>query len=167
MRFLKIMLISIFFTWSASLCAQLKLSLKQAIQDSWNNRKNIQAGKLDINIQQLKTDALLKKYGPQVNLEYNYQLNPILQSSIVPVGKFNPSLPDNATERIQFGTTWSQFAGATITQPLVNSNTAKQITENRLQQKIASATQAQTTYDLAYDVAKAYINIYLQQQSIQ
>jgi outer membrane protein len=142
------------------------LTLSKAINSAFSNRKNIEAGKIDVQIQQLLTKALYKKFGPQVSAEYNYNYNPILQSSIIPVGKFNSSLPPDATANIQFGTTWSQSAGITAIQPLFDATIKKQINESRLQEKISSATQAQSQYELAYDVAEAYINTWLQQQQI-
>lgn len=146
--------------------AQKTTSLSQAINAAFNNRKFIQAGKIDITIQQLKTKVLNKKYGPQLHIDYNYNYNPILQSSIIPVGKFNSALPIDATERIQFGTTWSQFAGITATQPLYDATIKRQINESRLQERISNAFQAQTEYELGYEVSKAYINIWLQEQEI-
>ncbi len=146
--------------------AQSTITLSRAINTAFSNRKNIQAGKIDVAIQQLKTKALYRKYGPQASVEYNYNFNPILQSSIIPVGIFNPALPSDATERIQFGTRWSQTAGVTATQPLFDATISKQINENRLLEKISKASQAQTEYELAYEVSKAYINVWLQQQQI-
>jgi len=150
----------------AKVAAQQTMSLSQAINAAFSNRKNMEAGKIDITIQQLKTKALYKQYGPQVSAEYNYNYNPILQSSIIPVGKFNPALPTDATATLQFGTTWSQSAGITASQPLFDATIKKQINESRLQEKISTASQAQTAYELAYEVSKAYINIWLQQQQI-
>jgi len=147
--------------------AQTTTTLSQAIQSALSNRKNIQAGKMDITIQQLKTKALYKKYGPQVSAEYSYNYNPILQSSIIPVGVFNPALPADATDRIQFGTTWAQTAGITASQPLFDASIKKQINENRLQEKISGAAQAQTEYELAYEVAKTYLTIWLQEEQIK
>jgi len=146
--------------------AQSTITLPQAINAAFSNRKNIQAGKMDIAIQQLKTKALYRKYGPQASAEYNYNYNPILQSSVVPVGKFNPALPSDATATIQFGTIWSQSAGISATQTLFDANIRKQINENRLQEKISRASQAQTEYELAYEVSKSYVNIWLQEQQI-
>ena len=150
----------------AKVAAQQTTSLSQAINAAFSNRKNMEAGKIDITIQQLKTKALYKQYGPQVSAEYNYNYNPILQSSIIPVGKFNPALPTDATATLQFGTTWSQSAGITASQPLFDATIKKQINESRLQEKISTASQAQTAYELAYEVSKAYINVWLQQQQI-
>ena len=159
------LLISAAFTIQAN--AQSTTTLSQAIHDAWGNRKNIQAGRLNNDIQALQTAALHKKYYPEVSLDYSYQYNPILQSSILPIGKFNPELPPNATERVQFGTTWSQAAGATVLQPLMDFSIKRQIAESHLQEKISGATQAQAEYELAYQVTKAYINIAVQQQQIR
>jgi outer membrane protein len=150
----------------ANASSQSTITLSQAINAAFSNRKNIQAGKIDIAIQQLKTKALYKKYGPQVSAEYNYNYNPILQSSIIPVGKFNPALPSDATATVQFGTTWSQSAGINATQPLFDASLKKQLNENRLQEKISITSLAQTEYELAYEVSKSYINIWLKQQQI-
>jgi outer membrane protein len=159
-------LLIILFLIVGRVSAQSTTTLSQAINSALSNRKNIQAGKIDVQIQQLKTKGLYKKFGPQVSVEYNYNYNPVLQSSILPVGKFNPALPSDATENIKFGTTWSQSAGITATQPLFDATIKKQIKESRLQEKISNAAQSQTEYDLAYEVSKAFINIYLQQQQI-
>lgn len=150
----------------ANMSAQPTITLAEAINAAFSNRSNIQAGKMDIEIQQLKTKALYKKYGPQVSVEYDYTYNPILQSSVIPVGIFNSSLPPDATANVQFGTTWSQSAGITATQPLFDATLKKQINENRLQEKIMRASQAQTEYELAYEVSKSYVNIWLQEQQI-
>ena len=150
----------------ANMSAQPTITLAEAINAAFSNRSNIQAGKMDIEIQQLKTKALYKKYGPQVSVEYEYTYNPILQSSVIPVGIFNSSLPADATANVQCGSTWSQSAGITATQPLFDASLKKQINENRLQEKIMRASQAQTEYELAYEVSKSYVNIWLQEQQI-
>ena len=147
--------------------SQNKITLSQAINSAWANRKNIQAGKLDIAIRKLQTAALLKKYWPQLSIEYNYLFNPILQTSILPIGIFNPSFPIDATKAIQFGTKWSQSADLILMQPLIDQTVKAQLKESALQEKITSASQAQTEYELAYTVAKAYVDICLQERQIQ
>ena len=143
------------------------ITLKQAITGALANRKNIQAGKMDIAIRKLQTEALWRKYWPQVSAEYQYIYNPILQTSILPIGVFNPAYPINATKNVQFGTKWQQTAGLTILQPLLDISIVRLKNEAELQEKISAATQAQTEYDLAYTVAQAYANIGLQQEAIK
>jgi outer membrane protein TolC len=146
--------------------AQKVLTLTEAINSAFSNRKNIQAGKTNFAIQKLQTQILYKKYWPQINIEYNYLYNPILQTSILPIGIFNPSYPPDATKSIQFGTKWSQTAGLTVNQPLLDQAIWRQINEAKLQERIAVATQAQSEYELAYIVTQSYIEISLQQAKI-
>ena len=124
--------------------AQTPLLLKQAIVSALANRKNIQAGKMDIAIRRLQTEALLKKYWPQVSLDYNYLFNPILQTSILPIGVFNPNYPIDATKSVQFGTKWTQAAGLTVTQPLLDLSIARSKSEAELQEKITAASRVGT-----------------------
>ena len=152
---------------TVSTTAQTTLTLSQAINNAFLNRKNIQAGKSDQIIRKLQTDALYRKYWPQVSLEYNYLYNPILQTSILPIGLFNPTYPADAMKNIQFGTKWSQAAGITLNQPLIDVSVNRQINEAKLQQRIAAVTQEQTEYELAYTVAQVYIDISLQQTKIR
>lgn len=147
--------------------AQNKLTLSQAINNAFVNRKNIQAGKSNLLIQKLQTEKLYSKYWPQVAVEYNYLYNPILQTSILPIGIFNPSYPPDATKNVQFGTRWSQSAGLTVTQPLVDLSIRKQINEAKLQEQITAASQSQSEYELAYTVAQTYIDISLQEAKIK
>jgi outer membrane protein len=147
--------------------AQETLTLSQAINNAIANRKNIQAGKSDQIIRKLQTGALYRKYWPQVNVEYTYLYNPILQTSILPIGVFNPSYPADATKSIQFGTKWSQTAGLTLNQPLIDVSINRQINEAKLQERITAASQAQTEYELAYAVAQVYFDINLQETKIR
>ena len=151
---------------SVQLFAQNILTVDQAINSAWANRKNIQAGKWDLSIRKLQTTALLKKYGPQVSFEYTYLFNPVLQTSILPIGIFNSNYPPDATKALQFGTTWTQSADLVLLQPLLDASIKRQIKEFELQEKITASSQAQTEYDLAYTVAQTYLNICLQEQQI-
>ena len=146
---------------------QNALTLKQAINNGFSNRKNILAGKSDLLIRKLQTAALYKKYWPQISVEYTYLYNPILQTSILPIGIFNSAYPANATMNVKFGTTWSQTAGATVVQPLIDLSIQRSIHEAQLQERITAASQAQSEYELAFTIAQTYINISLQEIKIK
>lgn len=143
--------------------AQTTLTLSQAIVNGLGNKNNILAGKLDVTISNLQTKALYRKYYPQLSAEYQYLYNPILQTSILPIGIFNPSYPVDATKSVQFGTKWTQTAGLTAMLPLFDLSIQKHINEAKLQERIAALSQQQSEYDLAYTVAQAYIDIYLEE----
>lgn len=147
--------------------AQNAITLSQAINNGFANKKNIAAGKLDITISNLQTKALYQKYLPQVSVEYQYLYNPILQTSILPIGVFNPNYPIDATKSVQFGTKWTQSAGITATLPLVDLSIQRHINEAKLLQKVSAFAQAQSEYELAYSIAQTYIDIYLQEAKIK
>ena len=152
---------------SGSAGAQETLTLSQAIQKGFLNRKSIQAGRSDEIISRLQTKALYRRYWPQADIEYNYLYNPILQTSILPIGIFNPAYSADATKSIQFGTKWSQTAGLYVNLPLLDLSISRQIHEAKLQERIAATGQAQTEYELAYTVAQTYIDILIQQSRIR
>lgn len=152
--------------WPLWAWGQQKLTIKDAIISALANKKQIQAGKWDSQICQLQTNALYHKYWPQVTVGYNYLYNPILQTSILPIGIFNPAYPVDATRSVQFGTRWSQTAGVTVYQPILDVSVGRQISEARVQERIAEARQAQTEYELAYSVAQVYTDIQLQETKI-
>ena len=147
--------------------AQTTITLSQAINSGLANKKNILAGKLDVTISNLQTKALRQKYLPQVSAEYTYFYNPILQTSILPIGVFNPNYPADATKSVQFGTKWTQSAGLNATQPLLDLSIQRHINEAKLQERISTLSQEQTEYDLAYTIAQAYVDVYLQEAKIK
>lgn len=160
-------LIMIIMTLAIPTTAQNMLTLKQAINNGFHDRKNIQSGKSDLVIRKLQTDELYRKYFPQVSAEYTYLYNPILQTSILPIGVFNPSYPADATKSVQLGTKWSQTAGLTANQPLLDLSIQRCIDEAKLQELITSASQEQSEYELAYTIAQTYITISLQESKIK
>ena len=162
-----VQLIAALLLLSVQMMAQSTLTLDQSINAALKNRKNIQAGKLDVSIRKLQTEALLKKYWPQLSFEYSYLYNPILQTSILPIGMFNANFPPDAMKAIQFGTNWTQSADLVVQQPLIDVSIKRQVKEFELQEKISASSQAQTEYDLAYTVAQTYLNIGLQEKQIQ
>lgn len=147
--------------------AQNAITLKQAINNGLSNRKNINAGKLDIDIRKLQTQTLYRKYLPQISAEYTYLYNPILQTSILPIGIFNPTFPLDATKSVQFGTKWSQSIGMTVYQPLLDVSVKRNINVAKLQERITNASQAQTEYEIVATITQTYIDIILQKTKLK
>lgn len=164
---LHIILYLLLLLLSANANAQNTITLSQAIKNGLGNKQNITAGKLDITISKLQTQSLYRKYWPQVSAEYTYLYNPILQTSILPIGVFNSTYPADATKSIQFGTKWAQSAGLTAILPLLDISIQRHINEAKLQEQLAAFSQEQTENELAYTIAKTYIDIYLQESKIK
>lgn len=153
--------------FSNPVAAQNVLTLKQAINNGFLNRKNILAGRTDMAVRQLQTEALYIKYWPRISAEYTYLYNPILQTSILPIGIFNPSYPPDAVQSVQFGTKWTQTAGISLNQPLLDLSIQRSIHEAKLQERITAASQSQTEYELASTVAETYFDICMQESKIR
>ncbi len=159
--------IVVLMLFAISTNAQTIITLSQAINNGLTNKKNITASKLNLRISNLQMQALYQKYLPQISAEYNYLYNPILQTSILPIGIFNPNYPIDATTNVKFGTTWTQSAGLTANLPLLDLSIKRKINEAKLQERIAALSQAQSEYELAYTIAQTYIDIYLQNAKIK
>ncbi|MCC7030343.1 MAG: TolC family protein [Chitinophagaceae bacterium] len=147
--------------------AQSSITLSQAISSGLANRKTILAGKLDAALSRLQTKALYRQYFPQVSAQYQYLYNPILQTSILPIGVFNPAYPADATKSVQFGTKWTQSAGLTATFPIVDLSIQRSIDEARLQERILAFSQEQSEYEFAFSIAQTYIDIYLDEAKMR
>ncbi len=165
--YLLLIIITVFLLPSKVATAQIKITLSQAINNGLANKKNILAGKLDATISNLQTKALYQKYLPQLSAEYQYLYNPILQTSILPIGMFNASYPIDATKSVQFGTKWTQSAGLTATLPLFDLSIQRHINESKLKEQISALSQEQVEYELAYTIAQIYIDIYLQEAKMK
>jgi len=161
------MVIFLILLSNRNVTAQRIITLPQAIQSGIANKKIISAGKFNATLSKLQTQAIYRKYWPQLSAEYTYMYNPILQTSILPIGIFNPSYPIDATKNVKFGTTWTQSAGLNAIQPIFEPSIRRHIHEAKLQERITSLTQDQSEYDLAYTIAQNYIAIYLQESNIK
>ncbi|MFC5407712.1 TolC family protein [Larkinella bovis] len=145
--------------------AQTPLSLDSCIRVALKNRASIKALSQDQLLAALKTADLRAKYWPQVSLNYNYRYNPIIQTSIVPVGQFFQPATDEV-RAIRFGTPWQQNAGATVYQPLWDASIASQVAESKIQDRLKQLDRENAENELRYEVVKTYANIWLNQTRI-
>ncbi len=152
---------------SMDINAQNTITLSQAIRNGLASKNNIAVRKLELAMNKLQTQALYCKYWPELSAEYNYLYNPILQTSILPIGIFNPAYPPDATKSVRFGTKWTQSAGLTANQPLFDLSIKRKINESKLQEKITALSQEQSEYELSFTIAQAYIDIYLTEAKIK
>lgn len=159
--------LAVLIMFSIAATAQNTITLSQAINSGLSNKKNIVSAKLALTISQLQTKELYQKYWPQVTAEYQYLYNPILQTSILPIGVFNPSYPIDATKSVQFGTKWTQSAGLTATLPLMDLSIQRHVNEAKLQERISALSQEQSENELAFSIAQTYITIYLEEAKIK
>lgn len=141
--------------------AQNMLTLKKAVENALTRNKNMISGRVETDIRIQQTKALYRHYMPRVSAEYSYVFNPILPTSILPIGVFNPNFPPDATQSVRFGTTWSQTAGVNAEQSLLDFSTKRKIQEARVSEKISMASNKESSYELVADILNSYVNVYI------
>jgi outer membrane protein len=143
---------------SLDLHAQATLSLDSCITIALKNRANIKSLSQEQLLAAVKTADLKAKYWPQVSLNYDYRYNPIIPTSIIPIGQFYPQ-PTNEVRAMRFGTTWQQNAGVTVYQPLWDASVASQVAESKIQDRLKQLDLENAENELRYEVVKTYANI--------
>ena len=154
-------LIIYLFTGTPPARAQEILTLKKALEKGLASNKSLLSGTLEQEKLKLKTKELQRGYQPTLLAEYNYQYNPVLPTSILPIGVFNPNFPPDATQSVRFGTSWSQTAGLSLDQPLLDFSIKRKIEEARLAEKITSASNDEKAYEWAHAIVSSYIQLYI------
>lgn len=132
------------------------LTLPDAIQLALENKPGLKTFDLDAQLVAAKTEVLKLKRQPQVSAAVDVQLNPVLQTSVIPVGVFNPALGSDATATVRFGTLWQNAAGITAVQTLYDPSIAAQIREQEFQKQLIAADREITAADLRLEVASAF-----------
>ena len=144
---------------SINLHAQAILSLDSCVSMAIENRASIRSHAQDQLIAALKTADLKAKYWPQISLNYDYRYNPIIQTSIIPIGQFYPEATSEV-RAMRFGTTWQQNAGATIYQPLWDASIASQVAESKIQDRLKQLDQQNVNYvQLVLELIKNELNV--------
>ncbi len=150
---------------SVTTYAQTPLSLDSCMHHALRNRASIKSLSQDQLVAALKTKDLKAKYWPQISINYDYRYNPVIPTSIVPIGQFNPT-PTSEVRGIRFGTKWQQNAGATVYQPLWDATIASQVAESKIQDRLKQLDQENAENELRYEVIKTYAEICLNQTKI-
>lgn len=142
-------------------------SLEKAIDEAQKNRKKITSLETEYKINQLKTKELNAKYLPRVSLNYNYQYNPIIATSVLPADAFNYGASSGDMIPVKLGANYSQSAGVLLQQPLLDISISKLITEAKLQEKLASLNEKEARLELTYEVSKVYFYILVAQEQVK
>ncbi|OXB20214.1 hypothetical protein B0A80_19290 [Flavobacterium tructae] len=154
--FIGCLLLSGFFKMNAQ---STVWTLDKAIEAAQKNRKIVASLEKEYKINQLKTKELNAKYLPRVALNYNYQYNPIIATSVLPAEAFNSHQASEGMIPVKLGANYSQSAGLLLQQPLLDMAISKLIAESKLQEKLAALSENEAKLELTYEVSKVYLNI--------
>lgn len=151
-------LLTISFTASAQKDAEsLALSFDNAIKEALRNNPELRIRELNykMSVEQLKESKL--QLVPQIYGRYDIRHNIIIPSTLVPVGKFNPSLPPDETVPIKFGTSWYSGAGLFASVSLFDPSIIGDIREKNASVALSELERKITEKDLEYQAGRAYI----------
>lgn len=142
-----------------------QLNADSCIAAAQRNKNSLKAVKQDQVIATLKTKEINAKYWPQLSLAYEYRYNPIIQTSILPIGQFSAT-PTDEKRAIQFGTAWQQSAGATLYQPLIDATIRSLAAESKLNERLKSTETAAANRALKYEALTTFAAICQKQRQI-
>ncbi|TPG36214.1 TolC family protein [Flavobacterium pectinovorum] len=142
-------------------------TLNKAIEEAQKNRKLLASLETESKINRLKTKELNAKYLPRVSLNYNYQYNPIIATSVLPASAFNSGKYSDGMIPIKLGANYTQNTGVLLQQPLLDISISKLITEYKLQEKLAGLNEKEARIELVYEVSKVYFNTLVAQEQVK
>ncbi len=142
-----------------------QLNADSCIAAALRNKNSLKSIKQDQVIANLKTKEINAKYWPQLSLAYEYRYNPIIQTSILPIGQFNAT-PTDEKRAVQFGTAWQQSAGATLYQPLIDATINSMAAESKLNERLKNMETTAANRALKYEALSTFTNICQKQRQI-
>lgn len=157
----------IFFGMLLSLSARSQsISLTYCYDQAMKHQAILRVNQAAVLNASLKVEELRARFWPQISAAYDYRYNPILQSSIIPVGLFNTSAPSDKTIAVKFGTTWNQTAGVTVLQPLFDFAVKANRQELQAQERIEKNKLQQQIQSLQYQLLDSYVKILLHEKEL-
>lgn len=136
---------------------QLPLTYEKAIQIGLQNNKQLQAQRLNIQLQEVEAEKNKSRQLPTVTGSYDFRYNTQLQTSVIPANAF-PTQPGQEAQdrRIQFGTRFNHTLAVNVNQPIYqpNNHSDREVTtQNRL---IEQQSLQKTESELRLSIAQAY-----------
>lgn len=147
--------------------AQQSLSLDEAVCRTLAHKPSLQVLRLQTRQQQLSEKEAQARWWPEISFAYNYRYNPVIPTTIIPVGQFDIKNPTNAERAIKMGSNWQQNVGFTISQPLIDWSVIRNVKRARLASELASTEQKIGRDELIYEAARSYLNICRYEQLAQ
>lgn len=88
---------------TVSVSAQELFSLEEAIKYALENNENVKIARVNTSDAESQVGETRADGLPQINARFGYTNNPTLQSSILDISRFDPTVPEGTEGRIAFG----------------------------------------------------------------
>lgn len=146
---------------------QIQVSLEEAINQALKNKPSIAKTNLEVDIAREQWNESKRKYAPDIRGEFTLQYNPIIATSIIPIGQLNPGAATEETRAVQFGQPWSNSAGIRGKQVLYSPGLRSELKEKRLEVERAVWNTAAEAEAIRYEVTQAYYNVLLASEELK
>jgi outer membrane protein len=134
----------------------LRLSLQEARNLAVKKNLQLQAGSLNVKIEDEKIAQARLKRIPQVYGDFNLQRNLIIPITPVPAKAFNPNAAEGELLPLRFSTKWTANAGINAQVDLFNPQKKQELKEVSLQAEISKTAQQIEENNIDYEVSSAY-----------
>ena len=146
--------------------AQTEYSLTQAIEYALLNNENILIAELnrqdaDAQVFETRADGL-----PQINGHFGYINNPTLQSSILDISTFDPSVPVGTEQAVQFGISNQADFNLSASQMIWDGSFFIGLKAAKLLREKVDIDKAKAEVDVVEQVTKAYYLVLVNQTRI-
>jgi outer membrane protein TolC len=145
----------------------IKISLGEAVELALKNKPSLKRAALDGTIAIQNLEESKRKYIPDITSEFTVQYNPIIPTSIIPIGQFNPQNPTLDTRAVKFGLPWSNTAGINARQAIFDPSLQNEIKERKIELELAELNRLSEQNLLTYNVMKSYFGVLLAQEEIK
>ncbi|MEG1617295.1 MAG: TolC family protein [Bacteroidales bacterium] len=143
------------------------LTLEMCIERALLNRKSIEAARVRVQEQNLSMREIKARWLPEISLSYDYRFNPIIATTLIPIGQFDINNPTNTVRGIRMGSKWQQNGGMTLSQPLIDFAVHRALKRGKLEQSLAEADLEQLRQAVIYETTLSYLNICRQEQLLE
>jgi outer membrane protein TolC len=143
------------------------LTLEAAIQQGLQNRPELRAQQLQVQLAGSENDKIKARWMPQISGTADVRWNTQLQTSVLPIGKFGiPGVPTDDVRRIQMGIPFNNALSVQLNQKIFDASAKTDRQINEAQITLQRNTLEQTQINIRYEIAEAYYTALFNQERI-
>ncbi|MGL4292883.1 MAG: TolC family protein [Bacteroidales bacterium] len=144
--------------------AQQLLTLKESIRLTIGQKPSQEVLRLEQRQAELSREEIKAQWWPEIDFSYNYRYNPVVATTIIPIGQFDVNNPTNAVRGIKMGTEWQQNTGISVKQPVLDISKIYQGRKSDLLIRLSHVNEKIGRDQLIAEVARTYLEICSKQE---
>ena len=149
------------------LFSQQNFSIKEAVDYAVQNHVNIKNAQLDILNAEARVNEIKGIGLPQINGNFGYTNNFIIQKVFIPAKTFDPTAPEGAVIAAEFGVRNAGQAGIGLSQILFDGSYLLGLKAADVYKELSKKALVQTKQQSAENVTKAYYSILVNEERLK